>query len=254
MAGVPRTRAGILGAIAVVAGIVVVALLVLSRPSPPATGAVASPSPVAEASSTASVPGPTAMASPAQAESPSLAAGPPSIKGRRPGRPARLPARTSRRWPTCSPPPRRRGRRSRSSTMRERSSCAEPRDRIAAHGTTPGRPCIALDLTALNTPGTYRVALTGAVEATSPPFPDRRRRPSCSRRGSTTRSPSSRRSATGRTSSRGAGTEAVAPQRPRPRRLRLADVRGPGQRHDRRQLPPPHRSPRRPVGRLVRRR
>ena len=78
------TRAGVLGAIAVVGGIVAVALIVLSRPGAPTAGAAASPSLAADTSPIPSVPAATTTASPASSvgtEPPSPTSGSPSIKG-----------------------------------------------------------------------------------------------------------------------------------------------------------------------------
>ena len=169
MAGVPRTRASILGAIAGVAGIVVVALLVLSRPSPPATGAVTSASPAAEVSPAAAMPGPTATASPAPGESPSPSTDLPSLKGLvRVDQLGYLPDEAKVAYLLAA-----------STADGAPFTVVDDSGAVVLQGTAgPDRgpwndawPAVhALDLTALNTPGSYRIELTGAVEASSPAF------------------------------------------------------------------------------------
>ena len=113
-----------------------------------------------------------------------------------------------------------------------------------------------LDLTDLREPGAYRVVLTGAVAASSPTFVDRLGGRPVRARGSRTPSRSSRRSATGPTSS--PGDLARKPSHLNDATLDVfawPTLRGPGQRRDRRAARlAADRPPRRPRGRLVRRR
>ena len=166
------SRAGILGAIAVVGGIVVVALIVLSRPGALPAGAAASPSLAADTSPIPSVPAATTTASPASSvgtKPPTASSGSPSIKGLvRVDQLGFTPDESKVAYLLASAP-------ADGATF----TVVDAAGAEVLHGTAgPDRgpwndawPSVhPLDLTALNTPGTYRIEMTGAVEGSSPSF------------------------------------------------------------------------------------
>ena len=169
MAGMPRTRAGILGAIAVVAAIVVVGVLLLTGIGPdvgavPSPGASPTSSPSQEAQAP-SVPPPSATAS----ATPTTTVGPPAIKGVvRVDQLGFLPDESKVAYLLASAP-----------ADGAAFTVVDTAGAEVLRGTArPDRgpwndawPAVhPLDLTALSAPGAYRIELTGAVDASSPIF------------------------------------------------------------------------------------
>lgn len=163
MAGVPRTRAGIIGAVAAIAGLVVITILALSVARTPNAGPSPSPSLAAEGSSTPPVPSATVIASPAPT------AGPPAVKGVvRVDQLGYLPEESKTAYLLAAAP-----------AEGAPFTVIDEAGAVVLRGTAgPDRgpwndawPAVhPLDLTALSAPGTYRIALAGVVEATSPSF------------------------------------------------------------------------------------
>ena len=169
MAGLPRTRAGILGAIAVVAGIIVAAVLLVTWIGPD-LGAVpgASPGSAAQAPST---PSPSVTASPSASASatPTATVGPPAIAGFvRVDQLGYLPDESKVAYLLAASP-----------ADGAPFTVVDDAGAVVLGGTAgPDRgpwndawPAVhPMDLTSLNTPGTYRIVMTGTVDATSPTF------------------------------------------------------------------------------------
>ena len=170
MDGVPRTRAGIIGAIAAVAGLVAIAILALSTAGAPDGGASPAAS-LAAAAGSATPTLPLAAATPAAVATPSPAvtSGPPVVRGlARVDQLGYLPDETKI-----------------ASLLAEAPVEGAPFMVVDEAGTVvlqgsagPDRgpwndawPAVhPLDLTSLRTPGTYRIELGGPVAGTSPAF------------------------------------------------------------------------------------
>ena len=163
MAFVPRTRMGILGVVAAITAAVLVAIVVLSAPRGPGTGASPSPGSSAEGPSVPPV------SSPSSVPGPSPTAGPPAVEGVvRVDQLGYLPDESKVAYLLAASP-----------------AAGAPFKVLDAGGTVvlegaagPDRgpwndawPAVhPLDITAVTAPGMYTIELAGVVAATSPPF------------------------------------------------------------------------------------
>jgi Glycosyl hydrolase family 9/Cellulase N-terminal ig-like domain len=163
VAFVPRTRVGIIGVVAAITGVVVIAILVLSGSKAPNPGARPSPGLSAGGSSAAPRSTPTVV------PGPSPTAGSPAVSGVvRVDQLGYLPGESKVAYLLAAAP-----------AAGALFTVLDAAGAVVLQGAAgPDRgpwndawPAVhPLDLTPLTTPGTYKIELTGAVVASSPPF------------------------------------------------------------------------------------